>query len=162
VTFRTHDTAASMGSVRWITSSDVEKRMSNQRAIVRGQVHEQMEGKGKPEGGEREGGDDRKRRTGNLQFIWVGVFWSGASDSVASCCDGVEGLAFTAGVRTAGAVASPPPKQGAGLGLRLLPFTGLSGSGMRDGRGYTVISPSPSSRSASSSALRYSKLPSLL
>jgi hypothetical protein len=47
VTFRTHVTAASMGSVRWITSSDVEKRMSSQRAIVRGQIHEkQMEEQG--------------------------------------------------------------------------------------------------------------------
>jgi hypothetical protein len=53
----------------------------------------------------------KRARTGNLQFTWVGVFWSGASDSVASCCDGVEGLGFTSGVRrTAGAVASPPPK----------------------------------------------------
>jgi hypothetical protein len=36
-----------MGSVRWITSSDVEKRMSSQRAIVRGQIHEQMEERGR-------------------------------------------------------------------------------------------------------------------
>jgi hypothetical protein len=59
VTFRTQVTAASMGSVRWITSSDVEKRMSSQRAIVRGQIHEQMEEKG------QEGGKGKVATTGN-------------------------------------------------------------------------------------------------